>query len=377
MEKKNIVSSVVEPNKKDLWLKGDALYYYGNNGWENLDKEVDLSKYDNCFNNVSFAKSAKESHMLFSTVKGGNNLITFKAATNTWSGLMAAADKAKLDDYPTFQTFNTNIQKYVNTQISNIPVDDKINEDSSNAVKNKGIAKALKERAYGAIFTITGDISTLTTESTDEEIRNALAIQDNIWLDAYKELYPDKSTDSTDSFYIRHMFSIIRVYQDAHMNLNDIPYWIPVYLKDFSEVSSGTYITLSYIGRNIKGKLCIYIIYLKEKDLVWSVPQNPTILDLENVSTIVERETPKTFASWDDYNNYVSDISFILDTANICRKLVYYNTENNNYSSVNFSQTLNSKYCKQIALIGVESHERLITFTDSTRGTIESIGNWT
>lgn len=150
-----------------------------------------------------------------------------------------------------------------------------------------------------------------------------------------------------------------------------------LYISKFSDdtLKDSVDINLKYTAY-YKGKEYLYIIYLKVHDLVWSIPKNPTIIDLENVNAVVERESVKTFTSWDEYNNYVTDLSFISDTNNICRKFSYYNTESNCYSTVNFSQTLDTKYCKQVAMIGIATHERLIIFTDTTRKTIESIGDW-
>lgn len=377
MKKKTIVSSSVEPNRNDLWLKDGNLNYYGSNGWETLNKEtIDLSKYDKCINYIQGNTFTNTNYII--TTRTVNNIIstiTIPIGNTTLPSLISASNTVKLNEYPKIGELKTEIAQLIDEKVP--VVDDEINENSSNAVKNSTIYKALQERAYGAIFAIAGSLHTLTTESTDEEIRNALSIYNNTWIDAYRKSYPDKSTEPTDSFYILKMLNRLIYNKDAHIVLNDLPYWVPVYISNFNEDAStnSVYINLKYTAY-YKGKEYLYIIYLKVHDLVWSIPRNPTIIDLENVNAVVERESVKTFTSWDEYNNYVTALSFISDINNICCKFAYYNTESNCYNTVNFSQTLDDKYCKQISLIGATSHERLITFTDTTRRAIESIGDW-
>lgn len=377
MKKKTIVSSSVEPNKDDLWLKDGNLNYYGSNGWETLNKEtIDLSKYDKCINYIQGNTFTNTEYIITTrTVNNTYSTITIPIENTKLPSLISANNIVKLKEYPKVGELKTEIAQLIDEKVP--VVDDEINENSSNAVKNSAIYKALQERAYGAIFTIAGSLNTLTTESTDEEIRNALSVYNNTWIDKYRESYPDKSTEPTDSFYILRMLDMLIYNKDAHMVLNDLPYWVPVYISKFSDgtLTDSVDINLKYTAY-YKGKEYLYIIYLKVHDLVWSIPKNPTIIDLENVNAVVERESVKTFTSWDEYNNYVTDLSFISDTNNICRKFSYYNTESNCYSTVNFSQTLDTKYCKQVAMIGIVTHERLIIFTDTTRRTIESIGDW-
>lgn len=377
MKKKTIVSSSVEPNKNDIWLKDGNLNYYGSNGWETLNKEtIDLSKYDKCINYIQGSTFTDTNYII--TVRTVNNTfstITIPIGNTSLPSLISASNTVKLNEYPKVGELKTEIAQLIDEKVP--VVDDEINENSSNAVKNSAIYKALQEKAHGAIFTIPGSLHTLTTKSTDEEIRNALSIHNNTWIDIYRKSYPDKSTEPTDSFYILEMLNILIYEEDAHMTLNDIPYWVPVYISNFNydNFTNTTNINLKYTAY-YEGKEYLYIIYLRVRDLVWSIPRNPTIIDLENVNAVVERESVKTFTSWDEYNNYVTALSFISDINNICRKFAYYNTESKCYSTVNFFQTLDDKYCKQISLIGATSHERLITFTDTTRRAIESIGDW-